>query len=334
MNCLGIESTAHTFGIGIVTDKGKILSNVWDTYTPPAGWGIKPMDARKHHDEVAQKLLDRALSEAELTLDDIGLITFSQGPGLPPCLHAGLDFARKLSKKTRKPLVGVNHCIAHIEIARLTTKLRDPVVLYVSGANTQILSFVEGRYRCFGETMDVGIGNALDKFIRSVGMEFPGGPKIEKLARKGRYLELPYSVKGMDLSFSGIITEAVRRHKSGGKIEDICFSLQETLFAMLTEVTERALAHTSKREVILTGGVAANRRLQEMLEIMCKERGARFAVVPRELAGDNGGMIAWTGILQKKAGFNVFSSERVSGINILPRQRTDEIDAVWVPRRA
>jgi len=334
MNCLGIESTAHTFGIGIFTDKGKVFSNVWDTYTPPAGWGIKPMDARKHHDRVAEKLLDRALSEAELTLDDIGLITFSQGPGLPPCLHAGLDFARKLSKKTRKPLVGVNHCIAHIEVSRLTTKLRDPVVLYVSGANTQILSFVEGRYRCFGETMDVGIGNALDKFGRSVGMEFPGGPKIEKLAKKGKYTELPYSVKGMDLSFSGIITEATRRHKNGEKLENLCFSLQETLFAMLTEVTERALAHTGKSEVILTGGVAANQRLQEMLKIMCRERRARFSVVPRELAGDNGAMIAWTGILQKKSGMNVFPPGRVSGIDILPRQRTDEIDVVWVPRRA
>ncbi len=334
MNCLGIESTAHTFGIGIVTDKGKILSNVWDTYIPPTGWGIKPMDARKHHDGVAHKLLDKALKEAKLSLDDIDLIAFSQGPGLPPCLHSGLSFARNLSKETRKPLVGVNHCISHIEVSRLTTKLRDPVVLYVSGANTQILSFVEGRYRCFGETMDVGIGNALDKFGRSAGMEFPGGPKIEKLARKGKYIELPYSVKGMDLSFSGIITEAIRRHRSGGKLEDICFSLQETLFAMLTEVTERALAHTSKREVILTGGVAANQRLQEMLEIMCKERGARFAVVPRELAGDNGGMIAWTGILQKKSGFNVFPPEKISRIDILPRQRTDDIDAVWVSRRA
>lgn len=334
MNCLGIESTAHTFGIGIVTDKGRVLSNVWDTYTPPAGWGIKPMDARKHHDEVAQRLLDRALKETKLSLDDIGLIAFSQGPGLPPCLHAGLDFARKLSAETKKPLVGVNHCIAHIEIARLTTKLRDPVVLYVSGANTQVLSFVEGRYRCFGETMDVGIGNALDKFSRSAGMEFPGGPKIEKLAKKGKYVELPYSVKGMDLSFSGIITEAMRRHMSGERLENLCFSLQETLFAMLTEVTERALAHTSKREVILTGGVAANQRLQDMLEIMCRERGARFAAVPRELAGDNGVMIAWTGILQKNAGMNVFPPDKLSKIDILPRQRTDDIDAVWVTKRA
>lgn len=327
MNCLGIESTAHTFGIGIVTDKGKVLSNVWDTYIPPAGWGIKPIDARKHHDDVSQRLLDEALSEANITLGDIGLVSFSQGPGLPPCLHAGLDFARRLSGKARKPLVGVNHCIAHIEVARLTTKLKDPVVLYVSGANTQILSFVEGRYRCFGETMDVGIGNALDKFGRSVGMKFPGGPKIEKLARKGKYLELPYSVKGMDLSFSGIITEATRRHKKGARLEDVCFSLQETLFAMLTEVTERALAHTGKKEVILTGGVAANKRLQGMLETMCMERKARFSAVPRELSGDNGAMIAWTGILQKKHGHNVLEPGKAE---ILPRQRTDDIDAVWV----
>ncbi len=321
MLCLGIESTAHTFGIGIVSDKGRVLANLWDTYRPPLGWGIKPMDAAQHHREVRDGLLKEALSGAGKTLDDIGLVAFSQGPGLPPCLHRGLEFSRKLSG--RKSIVGVNHCISHIEIGRLKCRQRDPVVLYVSGANTQILSHVEGRYRCFGETMDVGIGNALDKFGRDIGLEFPAGPKIESLARGGSYQELPYTVKGMDLSFSGIVTEAVRRVRKGQRKQDVCFSLQETLFAMLTEVTERALAHTRKSEVLLTGGVAANSRLQDMLRIMCRERGARFAVVPRELAGDNGSMIAWTGILMHKAGMKTKPG-------ILPRQRTDEVDVKWI----
>jgi N6-L-threonylcarbamoyladenine synthase len=322
MLSLGIESTAHTFGIGIVSDKGKVLANLWDTYRPPLGWGIKPMDAAQHHREVRDRLLKEALSRAGKTLDDIGLVAFSQGPGLPPCLHRGLEFSKSLSNKDR-PLIGVNHCIAHIEIGRLKCRQKDPVVLYVSGANTQILSLVEGRYRCFGETMDVGIGNALDKFGRDIGLGFPAGPRIESLARGGRYHELPYTVKGMDLSFSGIVTEAVRRVKSGQSRKDMCFSLQETLFAMLTEVTERALAHTRKGEVLLTGGVAANSRLQEMLGIMCRERGARFAVVPRELAGDNGSMIAWTGLLMHKSGMKTRPG-------ILPRQRTDDVDVRWL----
>jgi N6-L-threonylcarbamoyladenine synthase len=322
MICLGIESTAHTFGIGIVTDKGKILSNVWDTYRPPLGWGIRPIDAAQHHVDVRQGLLDKALSESGKTLDDIGLIAFSQGPGLPPCLHKGLEFGRRLSGRGRQ-LVSVNHCIAHIEIGRLACRQDDPVVLYTSGANTQVLSRAGGRYRCFGETMDIGIGNALDKFGRDIGMEFPAGPRIEELARGGKYQELPYTVKGMDLSFSGIVTEAARRIRSGHSKRDVCFSLQETLFSMLTEVTERALAHTKKNGVLLTGGVAANSRLQDMLRIMCRERGASFSVVPRELAGDNGAMIAWTGILVHEAGMKTMP-------DILPRQRTDEIEVKWI----
>ncbi len=280
------------------------------------------MDAAQHHRKVRDELLKDALPKAGKSIDDIGLVAFSQGPGLPPCLHRGLEFAQHISGKER-PLIGVNHCISHIEIGRLKCKQRDPVVLYVSGANTQILSFVEGRYRCFGETQDIGAGNALDKFGRDIGFGFPAGPRIEALARGGRYQELPYTVKGMDLSFSGIVTEAVRRVRQGQTKKDICFSLQETLFAMLTEVTERALAHTKKGEVLLTGGVAANSRLQEMLEIMCRERSARFAVVPRELAADNAGMIAWTGILMHKAGMKTKPE-------ILPRQRTDDVDVKWL----
>jgi universal protein Kae1 len=337
MICLGIESTAHTFGIGIVTDKPSkvsiegasgrllcpnILANSWDMYRPPGGWGIKPQDAAQHHKSASESVLRKALEDAKLSMKDIDIVAFSQGPGLPPCLREGLSFAKKVSRG--KPLVGVNHCIAHVEIGKLCTGVKDPVTLYVSGANTQVLAFAEGRYRCFGETMDVGIGNALDKFGREAGLGFPAGPKIEALARSGKYQELPYVVKGMDLSFSGIITEALTRRGKGESLEDLCFSLQETLFAMLTEVTERAMAHTGKAELLLTGGVAANSRLQKMLGIMCREREAKFHAVPREFAGDCGANIAWLGILQHK-------SKMKTKPGILPRQRTDEVDVRWIP---
>jgi glycoprotease/Kae1 family metallohydrolase len=337
MICLGIESTAHTFGIGIVTDKGKVLANAWDMYRPPGGWGIKPQDAARHHKSVSREVLEKALSQAKLSLKDIDFVAFSQGPGLPPCLREGLEFAKSVSRKAAKPpsavsrtnrivaspLIGVNHCIAHVEIGKLCTGVKDPVTMYVSGANTQVLAFAEGRYRCFGETMDVGIGNALDKFGRESGLGFPAGPKIEALARKGSYLDLPYVVKGMDLSFSGIITEALTRRKRGESPESLCFSLQETMFAMLTEVTERAMAHTGKTELLLTGGVAANSRLQEMLGIMCRERESVFHAVPREFAGDCGANIAWLGILHKKSGMKTKPG-------ILPRQRTDDVDVRWI----
>jgi N6-L-threonylcarbamoyladenine synthase/protein kinase Bud32 len=216
----------------------------------------------------------------------------------------------------------VNHCVAHIEIGKLMTGLADPVTLYVSGGNTQVIAFTEGRYRIFGETLDSGIGNVLDQFGRTAGLAHPGGPKIEQLAKGGKYVPLPYVVKGMDLSFGGILSEATRKLHAGAKLEDLCYSLQETSFAMLTEVVERAVAHTGKSEVLLTGGVAANKRLQEMLQIMCKERGARFAVVPAEFSGDNGLMIAWTGLLAHNAGQRQAIAETV----IRPRWRTDEVD--------
>ena len=344
--CLGIESTAHTFGIGIVDEKGKALANERDIYRPPAGWGIHPTEAAKHHEQVARKVYEAAMAKAGLTLADIDFVAWSQAPGLSPCLHKGLNFALSITKKSPStgarsakeiPLIGVNHCIAHVEIGRLTSGLTDPITLYTSGANTQVLGFVPGfgrgsgrqfgRYRCFGETMDVGIGNALDKFGRSAGLDFPAGPKIEELAKLGKYIELPYVVKGMDLSFSGIVTDAMQKLKDKkASLNDICFSLQETMFAMLAEVTERALAHTGKDECLLTGGVAANKRLAQMLEIMCRERGAKFYCVPREFAGDNAAMIGWTGILMQRAGMKTKDE-------ILPRQRTDDVDVKWMDLR-
>jgi universal protein Kae1 len=325
MLCLGIESTAHTFGVGVMENE-KVLANVRDTYIPPEGWGIEPMKAAQHHKDLWKDVLQKALDEAGVKQDDVDVISFSQGPGLPPCLHVGLNVAKKLAEDSGASLVGVNHCLAHIEIGKLFSRLNDPITLYVSGANTQVIAFVSGRYRVFGETSDIGIGNALDKLGRGLGLGFPAGPKIEQEAKQGSYVELPYVVKGMDLSFSGMLTDSLNKAKKGTKLSDVCFSFQETGFAMLTEVSERALAHTGKNEVLLTGGVAANKRLQGMLETMARERGAKFSVCPMEYAGDNGLMIAWLGLLQYRAKCNILKPEKA---NIQPRQRTDEIDCLF-----
>lgn len=326
MIALGIESTAHTLGIGIVSEEGKVLANERSIFVPKKG-GIHPREAADHHAESARNVLKNAMERAGMNLEDIDAIAFSQGPGLAPCLKIGAVLARYLALKYKKPLIGVNHCIAHIEIGKLLSGAKDPVTLYVSGGNTQVIAFAEGRYRVFGETQDIGIGNALDKFARETGLGFPGGPKIEEFAKKGKWIELPYVVKGMDVAFSGIITEALKLYRNGARLEDICFSLQEVCFSMLVEVTERALAHCEKDEVLLTGGVAANSRLREMLEIMCKERGAKFYAVEREFAGDNGAMIAWNGLQIYKAlrkGISLKESE------IRPKWRTDEIEVVWL----
>jgi N6-L-threonylcarbamoyladenine synthase/protein kinase Bud32 len=233
-----------------------------------------------------------------------------------------------LALRLKKPVIGVNHCVAHIEIGKMTTKLDDPVVLYVSGGNTQVIALVSGLYRIFGETQDMGVGNAIDQFAREAGLGHPGGPKVEELAKSGKWTELPYVVKGMDLTFAGGLTEAIKMLKNKKSLADVCYSLQETWFAMLTEVTERAVAHTGKDEVMLTGGVAANRRLQEMLSIMCKERGAKFAVVPREYSGDNGAMIAWTGLLAHKSG----QYQKLKETRVNPVWRTDQVPITWAPK--
>jgi len=319
MICLGIESTAHTFGVGIVDDTGKILANVKKMYIPPTGWGIEPAKAKEHHLKIADELIQEALTQADITKPD--LIAVSSGPGLPPCLLVGKQKAEELSKKWKLPIVEVNHCIAHLEIGKLISKFEDPVMLYVSGGNTQVIAFENGKYRVFGETEDIGIGNLFDTFGRKAGLDFPAGPKIGELAAKSKnYIQIPYSVKGMDVSFSGLLTKA-QSLLDKYKLEDICYSLTETCFAMLIEITERAMAHCQKKELILTGGVAASKRLQEMCRIMCEERGAKFSTIPMELAGDNGAQIAWTGILIGKGNKKV---------DIYPSWRTDEVEISWI----
>jgi N6-L-threonylcarbamoyladenine synthase/N6-L-threonylcarbamoyladenine synthase/protein kinase Bud32 len=179
----------------------------------------------------------------------------------------------------------------------------------------------------FGETLDVGIGNMIDKFGREVGLPFPSGPQLERLAKQGSELiDLPYSVKGMDVAFSGILTAAVQLKNQGKRLEDLCFSLQETCFAMLVEVTERAMAHVEKNEVLLGGGVVQNKRLQEMVRIMAEERGAKMFVPPGSLCVDNGAMIAWTGVVMHNAGLRT----KIEDSGVRQRYRTDEVDLPWM----
>ena len=326
MICLGIEGTAHTVGVGIVDGDCRVLANLTKMIDGSKG-GIHPREAANHHAENVVPLMHRAVEEAGISYDDIGLVAFSQGPGLGPCLRTAATAARALSLSLGVDLVGVNHCVAHLEIGRKVTGCVDPTLLYASGGNTQVIAYSGGRYRVFGETLDIGIGNMIDKFGRSAGMPFPAGPQLERYARDGReLLDLPYSVKGMDVAFSGILTAALQLQRNGARIEDICHSIQETCFAMLVEVTERAMAHVEKDEVLLGGGVVQNKRLQEMVRIMAEERGARMFVPPGPLCVDNGAMIAWTGVVMHGAG--ITTPVEQSGVR--QRFRTDEVDLPWM----
>ena len=361
---LGIESTAHTFGVAIVDSEGKILSNVKDVYTTEKG-GMIPLEVKKHHQFVSEELYKKAIEESKIPVDKIVAVAFSNAPGLSPCLLEGMRFAKKIAEELNVPLVPVNHCIAHLEIGE-TTGAKDPVLLYASGANTQIIAYETGKYRVFGETLDLGVGNFIDTFARYAGMGFPGGPKIQKLAEAGKnFIELPYSIKGMDVSFSGLQTKLknlldkngqlgksnqpdkfflerlARGRKSNSDpksppvenpkfstelLEDLAFSMQETVFAMLVEAAERALAHTGKKELLLGGGVACNSRLQEMCRLMCEERNVKYFCPERSLLVDNAGMIAYLGLKMYKA--RIFEKD-LDKIDINPRERTDDVQVKW-----
>ncbi len=306
LKVLGIESTAHTFSASLVTERDGVLTNAKDVYMPPEGSGIHPSEAAEHHLSVAVRVVREALerkSERGSDIDDVDAVAYSMGPGLGPCLRVGAVTARTLSLSTGKPLVAVNHAVGHIELGCLLTGAKTPLVLLISGGHTMVVAHSNGVWRVLGETLDLTLGQLLDQMGRYVGFASPCGRKIEEAAAKSsRYLKLPYTVKGNDVSFSGVLTAAKKLVDGGASFEDVCYSLQETAFAITTEVTERALAFTGARELLVVGGVAANRRLSEMLEIMVKRHKATLKVVPPQFSGDCGAQIAWTGLLAFRSG--------------------------------
>jgi glycoprotease/Kae1 family metallohydrolase len=324
MLCLGIESTAHTLGIGIFRDR-KPLSNAKRVYKP-INEGIVPRKAADYHSAEFAPLLSESLSFAGVKLSDIDLFAFSQGPGIGQCLRTSCAAAKYLALKHNKPIIGVNHCAAHVEISKLCAGFTDPLVLYVSGGNTQIIIEEPAgkgrkRYHVLGETLDIGVGNLFDNLGRAMGLEYAHGSVLEEMAKKGKYVELPYTVKGMNLLFTGLQTAAEKKLATAGK-EDVTYSVMETSFAMLTEATERALCLSKKKEVLVCGGVACNKKLQGMFASMAEEQGARFGVAPNEFNADNGAMIAYTGIEHHSRGKRM----NISECRPLPNQRIDSFN--------
>lgn len=334
LRLLGIESTCHTFSIAIVEKRnGKftVLANEVAKY-PSTSEGYIPWKLADRHAVVFQQLLSAALAKSHTSLSEISAVAYSQGSGIGHCLHVGFVAAKTLSETLRVPLVPVNHSVAHIEIGRaFNCTTNDPLVVYVSGGNTQILALdgIKQRYHVYGETIDIGIGNFLDVLGRELQLKPPDAAGVAHSATKGKkFIELPYTVRGMNLAFSGLQTyiskkvlpRVVSREVSK---EDICYSVQETAFAMLCEAVERALCHTSKKELLLCGGNARNPRLQEMLREVCREHGAKFACTSFEYSGDQAAMIALTGV-------KMLESKSVPR-DVEPRQRmrTDSTRITW-----
>jgi N6-L-threonylcarbamoyladenine synthase len=407
---LGIEGSANKIGVGIVTNTGEILSNPRKTFITPPGEGFRPKETADHHRREVLGILKKALDEANLKLEEIDLFCYTKGPGMAQPLSVGALVIRTLAQIYNKPIIGVNHCVGHIEMGRCVTQAQNPTILYVSGGNTQVIAYSEKRYRIFGEAIDIAVGNCLDRFARLINLSNDPAPgyNIEQLAKKGtKYIDIPYTVKGMDVSFSGILSfmddlikqksrknqnKKRKRGQSAEKImkedldkknntginvdqqniisdnqisekqensemivdenkpllndtennnqisiqvqeenqlpyskEDLCYSLQETIFAMLVEITERAMAHTNSKEVLLVGGVGCNVRLQEMMGIMVKERGGSVCAMDDRYCIDNGAMIAYAGILQFESG----SVTPFNETTFTQRFRTDEVEVLW-----
>lgn len=327
MLCLGIESTAHTFGCSIVDSCGRVLSDERDVYKAPEGSGIHPREASRHHMEVSSTVFQKSLQAAGMTMEKVDIVGYSAGPGLGPCLRVGAVVARTVAGFYKKPLVPVNHALGHLELGSILTGASDPLVLLVSGGHTMTLAFSHGRWRVFGETLDITVGQLLDQFGRALGFASPCGNRIEQLAAKstGKYMQLPYIVKGNDVSFSGLLTAAI---KLAGKAEtaDACYSLQETAFAMLAEAVERALSFTDKKEMMIVGGVAANKRLAEMLESACSRQGAKLFVCPLKFSGDNGAQIAWTALQEYRT---TKQQVRIEDSTVQQSWRLDTVDVSW-----
>jgi N6-L-threonylcarbamoyladenine synthase len=327
MRCLGIESTAHTFSCAVLEKmgkKGRILSDVRRIYRPPEGEGIHPREASRHHIECCADILKQSLRDSMVSVEDLDIIAYAAGPGLGPCLRVGAVVARSLASYYNIPIYPVNHAVGHIELGKLLTGAKNPLVLLISGGHTMILAFTLGRWRVFGETLDITLGQLLDQFGRFLGFPSPCGKQIEELAAKStKYVSLPYVVKGNDVSYSGLLSATKLITQKG--IEDACFSLQETAFAMICEAVERALAFTKKKELLIVGGVAANKRLSEMLQDVCKRQQSKFFVAPQQYSGDCGSQIAWTGLLEA----TVKKGSSLEGAFVRQSWRLDTIDIYY-----
>ena len=327
MLCLGVESTAHTFSCAVLektNGKTLIKSDVRKIYRSPEGEGIHPREASRHHIENSSSVLSQCLKEANTDVSDLDMISYAAGPGLGPCLRVGAVVARSLSSFYNIPIFPVNHAIGHIELGKLLTGAKNPLVLLVSGGHTMLLAFVQGKWRVFGETLDITLGQLLDQFGRSLGFPSPCGKQIESLALEtSEYSSLPYSVKGNDVSFSGLLSAAKSIVKNGK--ESACYSLQETAFAMISEAVERALSFTKKKELMIVGGVAANKRLSEMLQSVCKRQHCKFFIVPLQYSGDCGSQIACTGILES----TVKDGAKLENTFVKQSWRLDSVDVLY-----
>ena len=301
---LGIESSCDETSVAVVKNGREILSNIIDTQIPihEKYGGVVPEIASRNHIEAISRVTKLALKEANVTFEDIDAVTPTYGPGLVGALLVGLSYGKALSFAINKPLVGVNHIQGHIAANYITHKDLKPPFLCVmmSGGNTQLVHVKNyTEFEVLGKTRDDAIGEAFDKVARVVGLGYPGGPKVDKLAKEGNSeaITLPKThFENLDFSFSGIKTAVINLHHKMPDINkaDLCASFEKTVTEILIENTKKALKQINVKTVALAGGVSANSYIRnEFLKL--KEIGIEVYMPDLKLCTDNAAMIASAG---------------------------------------
>ncbi|MBX6378064.1 MAG: tRNA (adenosine(37)-N6)-threonylcarbamoyltransferase complex transferase subunit TsaD [Clostridia bacterium] len=328
---LGIETSCDETAAAVVADGRHVLANVvasqWDTHLPFGG--VVPELASRRHVEVVLPVVRRALAESSVQPADVDLVAATVGPGLPGALLVGLTAAKALALAWNKPLVGVNHLVGHLYAAFLDGAggaagdggpSWPAVALIVSGGHSDLL-YVEdhGRYRVLGRTRDDAAGEAFDKVARLLGLPYPGGPALERLARRGRpaAVAFPRPLLGaagedsLDFSFSGLKTAVAHHLEERGRdgpgageawLADVAASFQAAVVDVLVARAGTALVRTGARTLVAAGGVAANGALRAALASLCDRLGVRLYVPPPALCTDNAAMIACAGAFARAAG--------------------------------
>ena len=302
---MGIESSCDETSVAIVKNGREILSNVIDTQIPihEKYGGVVPEIASRNHIEAISRVTKKALEEAKISFEQIDAITPTYGPGLVGALLVGLSYAKALSFATNKPLVGVNHIQGHIAANYITYKELEPpfICVMMSGGNTQIVHVKNyTEFEVLGKTRDDAIGEAFDKVARVVGLGYPGGPKVDKLAKEGQAnIELPkthFDEDTLDFSFSGIKTAVINLHHKNPNINkaDLCASFEKNVTETLMENVKKAIEKTRIKKITLAGGVSANSYIRnEFLKL--EQEGIKVYMPDLKLCTDNAAMIASAG---------------------------------------
>ena len=307
---MGIETSCDETAVAIVKNGREILSNIIDTQIPihEKYGGVVPEIASRNHVEAISRVAKKALKDANITWEDVDVIAPAYGPGLIGALLVGISYAKALSFSLNKPLVGVNHIEGHIASNYITyLELKPPFIcIMTSGGNTQIIHIKDYTdFEVLGKTRDDALGEAFDKVARVIGLGYPGGPKVDALAKQGEpNIDLPKTVfENLDFSFSGIKTAVINlnHNKPDTNKADLCASFQKVITETLIEQTEKALKQTGVKTVALAGGVSANSYIRaEYLKL--EEKGYKIYMPDMKLCTDNAAMIASAGYYEYISG--------------------------------